>query len=972
MPRSSRCVLFVWVVVVTVCAASAKCPVGDLNTDCTVDVEDLKILAQQWLDPPVTAADLNWDDRVDLIDLTLLANNWLQTGVSPTVDWNFTEGTRGWKGNHYVADLTRSRRGLRFTSTGIDPWIEGPAINLPGDRMIRVCVRMKSNADTSGELFYGPYFRAGYSVRFTVHNDNEWHDYDLIIREFLGSGTRFRLDPAASEGQIVVAFIRVETLAKIPQVPLDEPVRPQRGHWRALSVTSGPVTLEHYRGRMGNFVVRVSGTEMAAGYQSEIIGVLMNNEPHWLNFKDAVTAFYYDRWERQIRIRSSIQDSDGGTWQIQRVIRPDSHAGAIVVRTEIQVDADRDVILLPWLTLFPGLGTFDERKDQGLFAGLEYLCDEPSSSEADITTTEHVRRVPDPIKVTFPLIAICCDERYVGLVWEPSEWVAPLFDSPDRIYGSGAHVMAVTGPAVGTLRLENELVAHSPARLAANEPIWVEVTIIGGNGKTVVDPIRQYVSMKALPELPHVEGGFDAAVTLLAHGWLHSDIRHDGLFRHAVWTDKFGPMAAADAPMFMDWLSTALGREQTSLIQQLKFATDQSLSSIPDNYAMTGGVSHVRPPAPPLVFNNLFDYVQKRHAAALAMLDHFDENGIKIYEPGATDYSRTHFANHANGYGSSDLEQILEAATLSAEPHLISEALELLDKYTLLYADTVPRGAQTWEVPLHTPDIVASGRLTKAYVLGYILSGRQEYLQQARYWAWTGVPFVYLVDPTPGPIGRYATIPVFGATNWVGSWFGRPVQWCGLVYCSALHFLSDYDPQGPWRQIASGITASGLQMCWGLEDESRQGLLPDIMLLAEQVGAGPAINPGTVQAHVPELFDMGTIYDIKKAPTTGWFIHAPCAIRNVEHKETCVSFDVAGWGAIDRTKPYYVLISGVETRPAYVQTVCTAADPGQNAGAEAAQTLFDAGQKLLVVCLQGPSHVTVSTIMHREAEKLFR
>jgi hypothetical protein len=193
-----------------------------------------------------------------------------------------------------------------------------------------------------------------------------------------------------------------------------------------------------------------------------------------------------------------------------------------------------------------------------------------------------------------------------------------------------------------------------------------------------------------------------------------------------------------------------------------------------------------------------------------------------------------------------------------------------------------------------------------------------------------------------------------------------------LVYCSALHFLSDYDPQGPWRQIASGITASGLQMCWDLEDESRQGLLPDIMLLNEQVGAGPAINPGTVQAHMPELFDMGTIYDIRKVTTRGWLIHAPCAISNVEDTETCVSFDVAGWGAIDRTKPYYVLVSGVEARPAYVQTACTAADRGQNSGAKAAETLFDRGQKLLVVCLQEPSHVTMSIIMHREVEGLFR
>jgi len=91
------------------------------------------------------------------------------------------------------------------------------------------------------------------------------------------------------------------------------------------------------------------------------------------------------------------------------------------------------------------LGTFGERKDQGLFAGLEYLCDEPSSSTADIETPDHVRRVPDPIKITFPLMAIAHGGRYIGVIWEPSETIAATFDSPDTIYTSGAHVMALSG-----------------------------------------------------------------------------------------------------------------------------------------------------------------------------------------------------------------------------------------------------------------------------------------------------------------------------------------------------------------------------------------------------------------------------------------------------------------------------------------------------------------------------------------------
>jgi hypothetical protein len=85
-------------------------------------------------------------------------------------------------------------------------------------------------------------------------------------------------------------------------------------------------------------------------------------------------------------------------------------------------------------------------------------------------------------------------------------------------------------------------------------------------------------------------------------------------------------------------------------------------------------------------------------------------------------------------------------------------------------------------MPLHTPDIVASARLVRCYVLGYVLSGRQAYLEQARYWAWTGMTMLYLAPPVAGEVGLYATIGVIGATDWVApNWIGQPVQWCGLV-----------------------------------------------------------------------------------------------------------------------------------------------------------------------------------------------
>jgi hypothetical protein len=340
----------------------------------------------------------------------------------------------------------------------------------------------------------------------------------------------------------------------------------------------------------------------------------------------------------------------------------------------------------------------------------------------------------------------------------------------------------------------------------------------------------------------------------------------------------------------------------------------------------------------------------------MRLISNFDPNGVKLYTPGGTDYSRTHFEKHANGFAGREVVRILEGAALSADKKLIDRAIELLDKQTALYADTVPRGAQTWEVPLHTPDILASAHMVKAYTLGYIISGENKYLEQARYWAWTGVPFVYLYPPTSGRVGTYATIAVLGATNWQAPvWIGLPVQWCGLDYCSALHLLSGCDPEGPWEKIAKGITVTGLQMLWPSVDKERQGLLPDSFRLREQIGEGPAINPGTVQAHLAELYGKGKIYDVKRLDERGGFIHAPCIISNIHQEKDSVTFVVDGWG----DKSYYVLVSGVEKEPGEVRIRKAARKSGEESAFEPIEKGFCIEHRCLVISVKGRAEIQI-------------
>ena len=123
--------------------------------------------------------------------------------------------------------------------------------------------------------------------------------------------------------------------------------------------------------------------------------------------------------------------------------------------------------------------------------------------------------------------------------------------------------------------------------------------------------------------------------------------------------------------------------------------------------------------------------------------------------------------------------------------------------------------------------------------------------------------------------------------------------------------------------------------------------MPDFFDLRGQVGAGPAINPGTVQAHLPELYGKGTIYDVKKLRNRGWFIHAPCGLSNIRESRDSVTFVADGWG----DRPYYVLISGIEEEPGEVSIREVAED--------SAKKEFYSERNILVIALEANAEIRI-------------
>jgi hypothetical protein len=200
-------------------------------------------------------------------------------------------------------------------------------------------------------------------------------------------------------------------------------------------------------------------------------------------------------------------------------------------------------------------------------------------------------------------------------------------------------------------------------------------------------------------------------------------------------------------------------------------------------------------------------------------------------------YRRGHFEDTASGVCARPLGELLEFARITGDRTALEAGIRGL-RYLRRFQ--TPRGAQTWEIPLHTPDQLAAAYAVWACVRGYELTGDREHLAEARRWAAAGLPFVYLWSRYP--IMAYATPPVYGATNWQRPlWIGLPVQWVGGVYAYALTMLAPHDDSLDWNRLARGILFSAEQQQY--PDGPNAGLLPDSFNLEDQQRNPANINP---------------------------------------------------------------------------------------------------------------------------------
>ena len=729
-------------------------------------------------------------------------------------EWTFDRDTDDWLAERQCS-LAAEGGVLKIEATGDDPYMHR-RVDLPAGPMV-FQLRARSRTGGAGAIYWttdrSPARGEDKAKHFPLDHDGQWHEYAVPFNA-PGRLTDLRVDPGASPGEFEIDWIR---LVRQEPHPLSiEAVHAAEGRvsFQVKNHASKPVEFSAF-GR-NHTVPAEAQIDVDAPIRADapLEAVLCELQTEGLPPVSRTIFLHHAEAETDWIVRPlgefSLQIArDGSVGRIRRgdtlvaVLAPLVHCdgklptlelaeespglrfqGDGITLTISTEDNELSVSIIgpetcegPVVRVLGGL-------EQGLFAGLEYLGKgERSSSTLDVETEEHLRFAPDPLKVTIPLMAFVTDRASVAMTWTDMQ-LQPVFATPNFFDGTGDHRMALRGTAIeATIRVD---------RLPLEEVIFTAVKRQG---------------LPPLPEPPRSQ----AEQWKLCLEALNGPLKTESGWGHCV-EDRWPRRPHADMASTV-WRLTG---------------------QVPELPQLVPGGSHVRNESIYFVTGRAAEWREQRVRQVRGIMGRQQPDGSFRY---SGKYARGHFEDTAVGVCARPAMTLLEHARFTGDQPAQEAGLRAL---AYMKRFRTPRGAQVWEVPLHTPDQLASAYAVLAYVEGYELTGNQEYLKEARRWALSGVPFVYLWGRYP--IMLYATPPVFGATNWrAPCWIGLPVQWVGGVYAYALTKLAPHDDSLDWNHLARGILISAEQQQF--PDGPYAGLLPDSVVLRTQERRPWRINP---------------------------------------------------------------------------------------------------------------------------------
>ncbi|MBP5620984.1 MAG: hypothetical protein J6X44_03110, partial [Thermoguttaceae bacterium] len=731
-------------------------------------------------------------------------------GERIVVVFDFSSTIDGWTPGPGLT-LSQSESGLVATSSGSDPYFFSPSLEqyeISGDFLVKLTGRRTTTGFT--QIFSSEQDLSDYdetrAARFTMDESGASREY-VVPMHTTSVLKQLRFDPGLDAGLAEVEKIE---LVRLDYNPLKFGVYSIDDGKLRLNVTRSDVGDDRLTTRSGDeTIVEPLGADVAQVEETfyfpkerpfESLDVEATLEKSGASTKHTFYAFHEDVLDRTDRADWPTLSSDALVVRFApdansaEIVRKGDETRLAVLAPVLRPDVDKidsielrredDAIRCDFsIESEPGSLTFRlDGKElnfelnsprpvqapivrvhgdmvQAVLPGVEYLeRSERSSSTLDVNPNERARYSPSPAKVTAPYAAIATERCSAAILWNPAA-TRVNFAVPDFLDGDE------------TSSRFNVVGTRLTGKLLFGEPAPIEDAILWATREIGLPDVPPRPRTQAEEDALHL-AAFEGPALKLENGW----------------------GSAVGSGLDPDYVS--YGSDFLSTIWELS-------GKIPETPRVQPAGAHLRNYASLLVLNRGDLLAGWINGEAEKIRNRQKEDGSFRY---SGKYLRGSSVDYASGDCGLYVYRLLDHWRLTGNKDSLEASLKGLE---FINALKTPRGAQTWEISLHTPDVVAAGHCAFANTLAYEATGDARYLDQARRWAISGLPFVYLWRLeyfTDEDVMLYATIPVFGTTDWIAPcWIGTPVQWCGLNYAEALLRLSQYDDALDWRKIADGI-----------------------------------------------------------------------------------------------------------------------------------------------------------------------
>lgn len=629
---------------------------------------------------------------------------------------------------------------------------------------------------------------------------------------------------------------------------------------------------------------------------------------------DSFELLSKSRDDIKLRFQGNLIDHDGTQWSFEFTYGLKSEESSINTNFKVETSRKREVSYIQGPMLLAGSQSFGSKKDLALLPGVSYLLEGEETSGSFEHNIDS--RIPHPYKVTVPAMEVTYNDSLVGLTWDPlqkwdeeNRYPSIKFASPNNLLdwlpGDQNHLMSLFLPSIPKWYEENGSVYEaSPYTLEADKEISLQARLFAEHYNDKRRPYTLWFEDNSLPKIPESPISYSEEIDLIVKSYAETLLQE----RSFGWAGTNGQDPIISPQMVNSLMTAARMTNDSDLRDQGYEVGEEAINRLKNKNRINLDIAYKH--------GNIIQTINRAKDRAQNLAASQDDHGgwswypdeewQNLYgEPGET----------ALGIVAKKAYRILKAASITGDPNLIRAG-----ERALIYMERFerPEGGETWEVPLHDPNLHAASWAIKSYLKGYEITKEEKYLKEAVDWGIKSLPFIYAWEAHNRSIMKYSSISVIGASLfpdpvYYRNWRGTPVQWVGLVHADALLQLAKHDKTFPWKKIAKGLinVGIGFQKRTWQEFPDFKGRYTDYLdLPSDAICQSAHIDPNKIALGVTQLLGKNFEVTSKVLEWNGSkvFLSTRDTVQDTKTERTVLKMEIVG----TKGSSNYVTVGKVE------------------------------------------------------------